>query len=179
MESKFDIDIFTIPGEHDLQKTGESLQNAINALRSQARYAILESLTDICFPAPQSTEIKLSEWPKGRIFAPAFELRWEKTGAAYRAVLAKEDGFEPPEEVSACLPEKNLEIAKTFWGKYETQFIYLWAENDPRLGRPLRYECLDAEPTKNKENVQLETRLYYDAHGRLIFWRYLNMRWTL
>lgn len=178
MEHTFDVEIFTILAEEGLQKSEESLQTAIDALRLQAKYAILECLTDIRFPAPPSSEIKLSEWPKGRLFAPEFELRWEKTAAGYRAVFTKTNQFDSPPEVTACFSPKDTEVSQTFWG-WDKQCIYLWVENDPRLGRPLRYECLEAEQAENRENVQLETRLYYDAHGRLIFWRYLSMRWTL
>jgi len=171
MENNWDIEILTGPPDP------AALQQAIAAWRAPAEFAILESLTDISFPSPRTTEINVVTWPKGRIFAPAFELRWEKNGADYRSVLAKENSFEWPNEELSNLFFHDSEVSKVFFG-WEDQHIYLWPENDMRLGRRLRYDCLENGRDKNKKNVKLEVKLYRDACGRLIFWRYRNMRWT-
>jgi hypothetical protein len=172
MEKNWDIEIRTGPPDE------EALQQAIEAWRPKAEFAILESLTDISFPSPGATTINLAAWPKGRIFAPTFELRWEKSGADFRSVLAKENSLEWPNAGLAELFLADAEVAKAFFPPSEDQHIYLWPENDMRLGRRLRYECLENQRDKNKKNVMLEVKLYRDAHGRLIFWRYTKMRWT-
>ncbi len=164
-----EIEIFIGPSH------SEGLQQAIEAWRAHAEYAILESLLDIRFPDPRATSIQAKAWPKGNIFAPAFELRWEKVGADFRVTLAKEKAFAwPAAELAELFPE-HAEIA---YHHREKQFIYLWSENDMRLGRKLRYECLDDQRNPNLKNVQLETVLYRDDHGRLLFWRYRSMRWS-
>lgn len=164
-----EIEIFIGPSH------SEGLQQAIEAWRAQAEYAILESLIDIRFPDPRTTPIQTTEWPKGNLFASGFELRWEKVDAGFRVTLAKEKGFGWPNDE---MPKLFLERIALAHRRPETQFIYLWSENDMRLGRKLRYECLDAQRNPNLKNVQLETVLYCDDHGRLLFWRYRSMRWS-
>ncbi|MCI0692469.1 hypothetical protein L0337_10760 [candidate division KSB1 bacterium] len=171
MENNWDIEIRTGPPD------AEALQQAIEAWRPKAEFAIFESLTDVSFPVPRATAINLAAWPKGRIFAPTFELRWEKNGADFRSVLAKEISVEWSNAGLADLFLPDSEVAGVFFGR-ENQSVYLWPENDMRLGRRLRYECLEDQRGKNQKNVMLEVKLYRDAHGRLIFWRYTQMRWT-
>ncbi|MCG3158200.1 MAG: hypothetical protein DKINENOH_04841 [bacterium] len=171
MEREFDLTVLNGPADH------AKLQTVIETLRQSAQYAILEALTDIRFPYPPESEIKLVDWPKGRVFAPAFELRWEKNGGNFRSVLAHDAGFSwPAVEISTSFTPDS-ELRNAFFG-WEKQLLYLWPENDMRLGRKLRYECLERQRDDNRKNVQLEARLYRDAHGRLIFWRYREMRWT-
>lgn len=176
MANQIDIDIYTLPPGQDPPRQEETLQRAIDVLRPQARYAILESLVDIRFPRPESTVISVAEWPKGRIFTPEFELRWEKNEIAYRVVLAKGKDLKLPGDIPDNLFQPDNSVSAAFWKQDEKDF-YLWAENEARLGRTLHYECLDNERNSNQENVQLKTRLYLDARGRLIFWRYISMRW--
>ncbi len=167
-----DIEIFLGPSDAD------NLQKAIDAWRAFAEFAILDSPLDIRFPAPAATAMPLNEWPKGHLFAPKFELRWEKVDASFRTTLAKESGFAWPLPELAELFQEKHDLEK--YHQHEKQFIYLWPENDSdkRLGRALRYECLASQPKNNFENVQLETVLYCDDHGRLLFWRYRSMRWS-
>ena len=61
-------------GELDMQ----TLQTLVDKLRSDARFAILESITDIEFPVPNQEHIVVGEWNKGRIFSEIFDLRWER-----------------------------------------------------------------------------------------------------
>lgn len=172
MTRPLDIEIFIGP------RDAEKLQQAIAAWRAFAEYAILESLLDIRFPDPRATSIQTKEWPKGNLFAPAFELRWEKVDAHFRTTLAKENAFSWPLPELAELFQEKHDLEK--YNQREREFIYLWPENDSdkRLGRTLRYECLANQPQNNLENVQLETVLYRDEHGRLLFWRYRSMRWS-
>jgi hypothetical protein len=169
MENNWDIEIHTGPPD------AEALQQAIEAWRPKAEFAILESLTDIGFPSPRATEINVAAWPKGRILrhclncagknALIFAPFWPKS-ILWNGQTPAADLFLPDSEVSGV-----------FFGR-EDQSVYLWPENDMRLGRRLRYECLEGQRDKNKKNVMLEVKLYRDAHGRLIFWRYAKMRWT-
>ena len=177
MEDTFDIEIYTPPLSENRTRKRSKLQAAINALSSEAQFAILESLTDICFPLPSATEISLDEWPKGRLFSPLFELRWEKSHSNYWAMFVMESDFEPPKPISEFLSKKDSEIEAQFWRR-EEQEVYLWPENEPRLGRSLDYQCLAERRVERKQNVRLRICQYYDDHGRLIFWRYKNMRWT-
>lgn len=170
MTRPLDIEIFLGPSR------SEDLQQAIEAWRAHAEYAILESLLDIRFPDPRVASMQTQEWPKGNLFAPSFELRWEKVDANFRVTLAKEQSFAWPNDALLKLFQEKVEIA---YHHRERQFIYLWPEHDKRLGRALRYECLDAQGNPNDyKNVQLETVLYRDDHGRLLFWRYRSMRWS-
>ncbi|KAA0221424.1 hypothetical protein EDS67_28445 [candidate division KSB1 bacterium] len=183
MADKPEIDIALFLGPAH----SEELQKVIDAISASASFAILESLTDISFPAPQAGEIKLTEWERGRLFAEAFELRWEKTGEKFRCVLAaeKEDWKWPQADFEL---KKSFTSADHFLQDYfadagrEEYSVYLWPETDSRLGRQLHYACLDAtrpktSPNEKSPNAKLQIKRYFDAHGRLIFWRYKSMRW--
>lgn len=140
-----------------------TLETSVNALRLRASFAILERIDDIAFPIPAGEVIAVVQWPKGRLFAPGFELRWEQIGNVYRTILATDDGSTPP----AGLTEEDIllpgEAAKD--EKY-----YLWNESNPRLGHTLEYRCIPG-----KGNVKLAVREYRDDHGRLAFWRFVAM----
>lgn len=139
-----------------------TLQTAVDTLRSQAGYGIVENLTEIDFPPPKRESIAVTRWPKGRIFCQAFELRWEQVDGVYRAIFVGEEGQEPP----TGLTEEILEVHS-----FEDVQYCCWDENNPRLGRTLDYRCVPA-----KGNVKLVVREYRDKHGQLIFWRYIEMR---
>jgi len=142
--------------------SADVLQAAVDALRSRARYGIVESLTEIDFPSPYQEPIDVARWPKGRIFCKAFELRWEQVGDGYRTIFARESGWEPPDGLSV----QALEV----YSKDSTEY-YCWNERNPRLGRTLDYRCVPGE-----EDVKLQVLEYRDGHGRLVFWRYTEMR---
>ena len=152
---------------NDRVYTGEldtaALQAAVETLRSQTRYGIVESLTEIDFPPPHQEPIDVTERPKGRIFCEAFELRWERAGGGYRTIFAGENGQEPPDG----LAEQALEVHSKNPVEY-----YCWNERNPRLGRTLDYRCIPG-----KGDVKLVMLEYRDDHGRLVFWRYTKMRW--
>ena len=139
-----------------------TLQAAVNALRSQVLYGIVESLTEIDFPPPHQEPIDVKAWPKGRVFCEAFELRWEQVGDDYQTIFAGEDGWEPPGGLAA----QALEV----YSKDSTEY-YCWNERNPCLGRTLGYRCVPGNG-----NVKLAVLEYRDDHGRLIFWRYTEMK---
>jgi len=148
----------------DLDK--EVLQSLIDSWKGQAQFAILERIDDMQFPKP-STAISVNDWPKGRIFQEAFELRWEKLEEKFRIVFSS----------SEPVPEGKLpgleEIKNRIPGCSETTAAYyLWDETNTRLGHKLNYECV---VKAEKQNVLLRVREYRDARGRLKFWRYLKM----
>ncbi|MFQ5633001.1 MAG: hypothetical protein ACE5I1_29890 [bacterium] len=182
MAKAMDIQIYTGPvtdesldSEDEIfQKQTETLESTINTLRAQADFAILECLTDIKFPDPKSFEISIQAWPKGRIFCPDFELRWERIEGNWLSVVAIANGHPLNKkiigfgfklhELSGCLPTNEK--------KY-----FLWDSENPRLGRRLKYECLPDAGSGANQPPLLKIIEYRDACGYLIFWRYLNMEY--
>jgi len=146
--------------------TGEleasTLQTAVDALRSQAGYGIVESLTGIDFPPPDREPIDVIQWPKGRVFCQAFELRWEQVNGVYRTLFAREENQEPPDG----LMEQVLKAYSVKPVEY-----YCWNEKNPRLGRTLDYRCVPG-----RGNVKLAVQEFRDEHGQLVFWRYTEMK---
>jgi hypothetical protein len=139
------------------------LQAIVGSLRPRARFGILERLDAIDFPPPQADAVEVARWPKGRIFDQAFELRWEQLGQAYRAVLAT--------ETTDILPVAGLSEHALNFDAIESQAYYCWNERNARLGRTLGYRC-----APGKGPLQLVVREYRDAHWRLVFWRYVELR---
>lgn len=141
---------------------GLRLQAAVDALRTQVHYGIVESLTEIDFPPPDQEPVDVSKWTKGRIFCQAFELRWEQVDGVYRTIFAGEEAQEPPDG----LMEQTLETYSV-----EPMEYYCWNERNPRLGRTLDYRCVP-----DKGDVKLVVLEYRNSHGRLVFWRYTEMK---
>lgn len=139
-----------------------ALQAVVDVLRLQARFGIMESLAGIDFPSPDQEAISVINWPKSRIFCPAFELRWEKFEDGYRVVFACAD--------SQSFPEGLHESELTLLSPEEVEY-YCWREHDSRLGRTLDYRCVPG-----KGEVKIVVREYRDDYGRLIFWRYTEMK---
>lgn len=196
MAARNEIDINLFLGPPD----APTLQNVIAALcplepaegaagssPRLARFAILESLTDTRFPLPKKGEITLAEWPKGRLFAAAFELQWEKLEQGFRSCFACEKNWPWPEPATGVDLKTVLNPADGLLETYaadpgrERYSVYLRPEQDNSLGRSLQYEALAAtrpRSIKNESpNALLEIKRYFDDHGRLLFWRYQNMRW--
>ncbi len=138
------------------------LQTRVEACRPRARFAILERIDAIDFPPPQDEPINVTNWPKGRLFDEAFELRWEQIGQEYRVILSG-NGDLPA--LAAGLSEQPLPS-----GPDEVQAYYCWNETDARLGRTLDYRCVPGQG-----NVKLFVREFRDDYGRLVFWRYIQM----
>ncbi len=145
-------------GTLDLNK----LQALVEACRPRARFAILERIDAIDFPPPQEEPIRVAEWPKGRLFDEAFELRWEQMGQGYRVILS---GSGDLSALADGLSEQPLPPCSD-----KVQVYYCWKETDARLGRTLNYRCVPGEG-----DVKLFVREFRDDHGRLVFWRYLKM----
>ena len=149
----------------DIVYSGEldmgALQTVVDKLRSEARFGILENITDIDFPEPDQENIPVERWHKGRIFNECFELRWEQVNKTYRTVLAGEDRIKSPEGLMAC---------DTFDRPEQPSMYFCWNETNPRLGRTLNYRCVPGEG-----EVQLSVYEYRDDHGRLVFWRYTKL----
>ena len=139
-----------------------ALQVAVEALRPHAAYGIVENLTEIDFPPPQAEAIDISRWRKGRIFSPDFELRWERFEEGYRTILVTTNEQPPLPELS----DSGLKLPSPEKIEY-----YCWRENDSRLGRTLDYRCVPG-----RGEVKLFVHEYRDDHGRLIFWRYVDMK---
>jgi hypothetical protein len=137
------------------------LQALVEACRLQTRFAILERLDAIDFPPPQAEPIQIIEWPKGRLFDEAFELRWEEIGQEYRVILS---GNGDLSALAAGLSEQPLPS-----GPDEVAY-HCWKERDTRLGRTLDYRCVPG-----KGDVKLSVREFRDDYGRLVFWRYVKM----
>ena len=140
-----------------------SLQNIIDVLSPKAPYGIVESLVEIDFPPPNQERIDVTMWPKGRIFCEAFELRWEQVDGGYRVIFAAKNEVKPPEELTKI---DYLQLNPPGNQKY-----YCWNERDPRLSRTLDYRCVPG-----RGNVKLTVLEYRDYHGRLVFWRYAEMK---
>lgn len=140
----------------------ESLQELVERWRSQAVYSIVERLTTIDFPLPKVECIEVNRWPKGRIFSPNFELRWEQIGEGYRTILTVTDSQLPVSGFNKSGQELPLS---------EEVEYYCWHERDSRLGRTLQYRCVPGQG-----EVKLVVREYRDSYGRLIFWRYVAMK---
>ena len=144
-------------GELDMQ----TLQTVVHKLRLDAEFGILESVTDIEFPVPNQENIVVGEWNKGRIFNEIFEMRWEQLNGTYRTVLAGEERYKSPEELTA---------SDSFNRPEQLSIYFCWNETNPRLGRTLDYRCVPGEG-----EVQLSVYEYRDDRGRLVFWRYTNL----
>lgn len=146
--------------------TFEALQSVVDTYRPQAQFAILERIDDLAFPVPSSETVNVFRWPKGRLFAPLFELRWEQTNEAYRTIFTVEESGK-----NKGLPPNGLVLQQVDEMEIEDRRYYLWDETNHRLGRTLRYECVPGQG-----NVQLTVREYRDERGRLVFWRYVEMK---
>ena len=145
-------------GELDMQ----TLQMVVDRFRSDAKFGILENITDIDFPAPNQQNIPVERWHKGRIFSECFELRWEKISGAYQTVFAGSDVINPSNAFTA---------SESFDRPEQPSVYFCWNETNPRLGRTLDYRCVPA----GKGDVQLSVCEYRDDRGRLVFWRYTNL----
>jgi hypothetical protein len=138
------------------------LQALVEACRPQARFAILERVDAIDFPSPQKESISVAEWPKGRLFDEAFELRWEQIEQEYQVILSGSG------DLSALADGLSEQPLTPFAD--EVRAYYCWKETDARLGRTLNYRCVPG-----KGDVKLSVREFRDERGRLVFWRYLKM----
>jgi len=142
--------------------TPDRLTEVATELRSDAPFAILERLDDLVFPASDVVP-PVAEWDKGWLFGSTLELRWERQGAIFRATLTLTDergapsGFGEPVE---ALPDGEI-------NEY-----YLWGEDDPSVGRQLKYQAL---PPGGRARLSVEEFRDRDS-AELLFYRYVSMR---
>ena len=173
-EAKIDIDIYRGP------ISTEKLKGAIAVCQPKAEYTILESLTITSFPVPAKAQIDPAISPKGRLFAPSFEFRWETTDQGAISVLATEDSSGWPADLLNLL-ELDTSVANAYQNGYcddqNNYCVFLRPENDASLGRTLSYEKLDDNGRKNGKNAILEIKRYFSNTGRLLFFLYRKMRW--
>lgn len=140
----------------------EQLTRVATELRPEAPFAILERLDGLCFPA-RDVLPAVAEWDKGWLSGPALELRWERQGATFHAVLTVTDGHGALADFGE--PVKALPPG-------ETHEYYLWGENDHSVGRQLVYQALP--PSGRAKLVVEEFRDQESAE--LLFYRYVEMR---
>ena len=133
----------------------------VDKLRLDSEFGILESVTDIEFPVPNQENIVVGEWNKGRIFNEIFDMRWEQLNGTYRTVLASEERYKSPQELTA---------SDSFDRPEQASIYFCWNETNPRLGRTLDYRCVPGEG-----EVQLSVYEHRDDRGRLVFWRYTKL----
>jgi hypothetical protein len=91
------------------------------------------------------------------------ELRWERQGVAFRAVLTLTDGRNAPDvfgEPSETLPTGEIHE------------YYLWGEDDPSIGRRLVYRAL---PPGGRAKLAVEEFRDSESH-ELLSYRYAGMR---
>lgn len=143
--------------------TAQQLLEWLKPPRTEAPFAILERVDAIDFPGP-SEAIAPDQWSHGRIFGPAFELRWERRGEAYRARLTGEQDPGAPFD-----PWPALADTETF----ETG-SYLWGKDEVRIGRQLEYR---AAPKGNGRLRLARREFRRRSDGSLVSERLVGMTW--
>jgi len=143
--------------------TAEQLMTWLEPPRIEARFAILERVDAIDFPASDEA-IALEMWSRGRIFGESFELRWECRGDMYHTRFTGEREVGPPftvwpmpADTETCDPG-----------------CYLWGRAEMRIGRQLEYR---AAP-KGKGRLRLTRREFRrQSDGALMAERLTGMEW--
>lgn len=118
------------------------------------------------------------QWPHGRIFDEAAELKWEKEGNQFHVVYCGR--FAPP---ASLIPENNgvsilQDCSYYLWGSRiknaERLELGLKPEEavfaELRIPRILRYPV-----SPQAERVKLQVREFYNAEGTLIYTRFLGL----
>jgi hypothetical protein len=151
---------------HTGRLSREQLSARLAAPRLQVPFAILESLGELAFPA-SSEEIVLENWPKGRVFGPAFELRWEYQSGTYLVWWAGHAPGPVPELVELPMDpgSDRLEVIDSV--------ILLWGPGNTSLARPPDYRCLP----EGKGYPSLTCREFRRSNGSLAFYRFTGMQW--
>ncbi len=142
--------------------SSEALVDLVADLRAVAPYAFLERLDRIRCPGLDEVWVA-HEWPNGRIFGEALELRWESRGDTFHVVVCQDDGFAPA-GLTECLA---LDESQPHANSY-----YLWGEDEIRVGRRLEY-C--AIPGKGRPQLSVVEYRHRDT-GRLEYYRYAGLR---
>jgi len=142
--------------------SADQLKQWLEPPRTEARFAILERIDSIDFPAPGEV-IAPEQWVRGRIFGPAFELRWERRGEAYRARWTGEGAPGAPFAEWTKIGEVEQSDAES----------YLWGSDEMRIGRRLEYRAMpDGEGRPCLLRRELRRR-----DGVLVAVRWAGMKW--
>lgn len=141
--------------------TAQQLLEWLKPPRAEAPFAILERVDAIDFPHMSET-IAPEEWSQGRVFGPAFELRWECRGEVYHTRLTGERDPGAPFNPWPMLQNSEMREAGS----------YLWGKDEARIGRQLRYRSLPAGNGRPRL-VQREFRRRSD--GSLVCVRLVGM----
>ena len=143
--------------------TAEQLMVWLAPPRTEARFAILERIDAIDFPAPDE-EIAPERWSRGRIFGASFELRWERRGETYHTRFTGEREVGPPFTIWPMPVDTEMCDAG----------CYLWGRAEMRIGRQLEYR---AAP-KGEGRLRLTRREFrQQSNSALIAERLTGMEW--
>lgn len=104
------------------------------------------------------------QWLHGRIFGPAFELRWEWKGETYHARLIGERDPGAPFCPWPALADTEARETGS----------YLWGKDEIRIGRRLEYRAV-AKANGRLRLVRREFRRRSD--GSLVCERLIGMEW--
>jgi len=143
--------------------TEEQLAAWLSPPRQQARFAVLERIDALDFPA-QEEAIDLAGWARGRIFGAAFELRWERRGETYHA---RWTGASGPEEPFALWQAALTGTVMSEVG------CYLWGPSEVRIGRSLDYRAV---PEGEGRVCLLRREFRRTADGALVAERWAGMK---
>ncbi|MGH8658209.1 MAG: hypothetical protein ACREV4_06970 [Gammaproteobacteria bacterium] len=141
--------------------TSDQLERWLTPPRTESPFTILESLTNIDFPA-HNEHFTLANWFQGRIFGESFELRWERQASGYRAWLT---GRETGEGFTAMLMQLDETTVE------EDQRCYLWVGNEMRIARRMEYRELGSGSGGRPVLVRREFR----RQGVLVYYRLVRM----
>ena len=145
--------------------TGIQLAEWLKTPRTDAPFAILERIDTIDFPGSDEAIVP-EAWLKGRIFGPAFELRWELRGEVYHSRL---------------IGDRAVNAPFTAWpGLTDAQALdvhcYVWGKDEMRIGRRLEYRTVpDGQGRLSLGRREFRRR----RDGALIADRFTWMQWEV
>ena len=146
-----------------VEMDAKKLSELVKRFRAEAPFAILERLDKVEFPGP-SEDIEPAQWSKGRIFGQNLELYWEQNGSMCRVRLSRDDDGSFPPEFGEDAPSLDLSS--------EPVWYYLWGEDDVAIGGRLDY----SRAIPGKGRAKLGVIEYRDEEGRLVFYRYFELK---
>jgi hypothetical protein len=158
-----------MPRVHASQVARADLPSLLNELRTELRYAYVETATDSVW-SRFAPEVSLVEAVRGRAFGPGCEVQFQRDGDSFRVVLIT-DGRPPVAWAEATIDLATYDSEETrylLWGVYSAP-AGAWVE--PGFARRWQYP-LDGRPPR----VGVRATEYRDrATGDLQFVRYLDL----
>src|SRR5215471_18423163 len=152
-----------------------AVATVIRALFQDVGYVLLAHVSDMQFQALSQVDLvtALPQYEDGRIFAPAAELRWQRTASGkFALLLLTED--------ESCVPATWTRLGADWSAQPAEQPIPLWGERqacwdhwvEARIPRPLVYPV-----DKTTGPVHIRWVTYHDAQDipRLI--RFQEVQW--